>query len=46
MQEKNKIVIIRNKNEINFASKFLKEKIHDYLFIPISLNNTSVGFKL
>ena len=36
MQEKNKIVIIRNKNEINFACKFLKEKIHDYLFIPIS----------
>ena len=36
MLKKNKIVIIRNKNEINFACKFLKEKIHDYLFIPIS----------
>ena len=36
MRKKNKIVIIRNKNEINFACKFLKEKIHDYLFIPIS----------
>jgi len=31
-----KIIIIRHKNEINFAYKILKEKIYSYLFVPLS----------
>ena len=37
MQEEEKILIIRNKNEINFAFKILKREIYNYLFVPISV---------
>ena len=37
MQEEKKILIIRNKNEINFAFKILKREIYNYLFVPISV---------